>query len=378
MGKEVRISFLGDICPVNRVEKLILINNFSSFDDARKILKDQDLVIANLECPLIESGNKISKIGPNLKGHPRTIDLLKYLNVGIAALANNHILDYDEAGVSDTISLLKKNDIDYVGAGLNLKEAGTPLIKMINGINICLINVCEKEFNIAGNKKAGANPFELTSLLTDIKKYCSNSDFIILFYHGGVETYNLPSPGMFKNFRFLTDSGIDVIVCNHQHVFSGYQELNGKHVFYGLGNFIFDWPSLKNNPWNYGVILNLTIWEKNKVTFELVPYEQCSDTVGIAIDNNTKEKVLKELNNLNQLLTEDIIEKEWEKYVLREQRNVLANLLIQNRYFRYIIRKTGLVRMFASGEHLLRLYHYFNCLSHSELIRDTLKKGNQT
>src|SRR5512133_2719109 len=146
MTKEIRISFLGDICPINRVEKAILADDYSKFEGVTQILKNQDLVIANLECPLIESGNKINKIGPNLKGNPKSIGLLKHLNISVAALANNHILDYGEKGISDTLKLLEESKIDCVGAGLNKGEARKPLIREINGFKICIVNVCESEF----------------------------------------------------------------------------------------------------------------------------------------------------------------------------------------------------------------------------------------
>jgi hypothetical protein len=374
MGKELKISFLGDICPINRVEDAVLTNNFSNFDAIGKILNDQDLVIANLECPLTESRRKIDKIGPNLKAHPKTINLLKHLNIGIVALANNHILDYDDEGLSDTLKLLNENKIDFVGAGLNIEEARKPLIKIIKGIKICLINICEREFNIAGAEKAGANPFDIISLLGDIKEYRDNSDLMILFYHGGVESYNLPTPEMFRNFRFLAEKGIDIIVCNHQHVFSGYQKLAGSHIFYGLGNFIFDWPSMTNDPWNYGIALNLTIKDKESVTYEIVPYKQCGNIAGVIIDSDIKEKILKEFDKINSELTEDFVEKKWEKFVFQENKNLLANLCIQNRYLRYIFRKTGLIKILITRQHVMRLYNYFNCQSHSELIRDSLKK----
>jgi poly-gamma-glutamate capsule biosynthesis protein CapA/YwtB (metallophosphatase superfamily) len=373
MGKELRISFLGDICAVNRVGEAILNDDFSNFEDVSKILQKQDLVIANLECPLTLSGNKISKIGPNLKGHPKTINLLKHLNINVAALANNHILDYDAEGLSDTLKLLKESDIEYVGAGLSPQEAAKPFTKQINGINICILNVCEREFNISETNGAGANLFDIISVLGDIKKYRDSSDLMILFYHGGVETYNLPTPDMYRNFRFLAEQGIDIIVCNHQHTFSGYEQISKSYIFYGLGNFIFDSNSKRNQSWNYGIFLNFTIQDGQDTTFEIVPYEQCKNSAGVKIDTSIKEKALKELDILNSKLTKEVIEKEWQKYALKENSNILAHLCIQNRYIRYLFKKTGLINLLITKEHERRLYGYFICQSHSELMRESLK-----
>ncbi|MRS05686.1 CapA family protein, partial [bacterium] len=330
INKEVTVSIVGDICPVNRVENLILRRDFSSFDNARNALLKKDLVLANLECPLTKSKQRVNKIGPNLKGDPQTVDLLSYLNIKAVALANNHILDFGREGLSDTIKVLIDNKIEYLGAGFNLTEARKPLLKEIDGTRICVMNFCEREFNAASDKEAGANPFDMISVINEIDAYRADSDFIILFYHGGIESYNLPSPEMFRNFHFLAGKGIDLIVCNHQHVFSGYQRIQGSHIFYGLGNFIFDWPSLRNKPWNYGMILNLTIQGKDLKSFDLVPYEQCNDTPGVRIQKETSDLKIKELEVLNSMLTEEIILKEWWKFISEKHAELTSDLFIQN------------------------------------------------
>ena len=51
------------------------------------------------------------------------------------------------------------------------------------------------------------------------------------------------------------DIGADVVVNCHQHCFSGCEIYNGKHIFYGLGNFFFDWPERRNGMWNKGYML---------------------------------------------------------------------------------------------------------------------------
>lgn len=373
ISKEVTVSITGDICPVNRVESIISKRDFSSFDDAREVLLKQDLVLANLECPLTRSKQRVNKIGPNLKGDPLTVDLLRYLNVKAVALANNHILDFGREGLSDTIKVLSDNKIEYLGAGSNLSEARKPLLKEINGTRICVMNFCEREFNAASDSDAGANPFDLISVINEIDAYRADSDFIILFYHGGIENYNLPSPEMFRNFHFLAGKGVDLIVCNHQHVFSGYQKTNGSHIFFGLGNFIFDWPSIRNKPWNYGMILNLTIRGKELKSFELVPYEQCNDTPGVRIKQEISDLKLKELEVLNSMLSEDIILKEWGKFIAEKHLELTSDLFIQNRYLRYLFKRTGLIDILITPEHRRRVYNYFNCLSLSEFARDSLR-----
>lgn len=372
---EVNISVLGDFCPINRVEKTILDEDLTGFEEVKKVLYGKDLVIANVECPLTTCQIRIKKTGPNLRANPRSVELLKFLNVNVAALANNHILDFGEEGLHDTISLLKGNEIVPFGAGKSLIEARQPLLKTINGTRLCVLNVCEKEFSVAGEHTAGANPFDIISILNDIDTFKAESDFMILLYHGGIESYNLPTPEMRRNFTFLADRGIDLIVCNHQHVFSGYQRTGKCHIFYGLGNFIFDWPSIRKAPWNYGLILDLVIRGNELKSFKLIPYEQCSDSAGVSINNEISERIEKDLEALNLKITEDYISQEWRKFLSRQKDEMLSDLFIQNRYVRSILKRIGVLNFLITRQHRRRIYNYLNCISLSELARDSLKMG---
>lgn len=376
MDKNVCITFLGDLCPINRVGEAIIKDDLSKFSNIRELLSGKDLVIANLECPLTNSNERIKKNGPNLKGHPKTVNLLEYLNIGVTALANNHILDYGEKGLADTLIALKNSGIECVGAGLTEKEAKTPFIKTINGIRICLINVCEKEFNILPANKSGANTFEIISLIKQIEEHRKSSDFLILFYHGGIEKYKLPTPEMFRMFDFLLENGIDIIVCNHQHVISGYRSKGRNLIFYGLGNFIFDWPSIRNNDWNYGVMINITLNKENPLSFEIIPFEQCNGSPGLVFNSLISEKIQHEISVLNSKMIEKTIEEEWKTFLSKKHAYLLADILFQNRYIRYALRKTGLINFLITGEHERRIFNYFSCQSLSEFARDTLKMGS--
>src|SRR5690606_7800722 len=109
-----------------------------------------------------ESKNKILKTGPHLKADKQsTLDVLKRLNIHIAALANNHIKDFDEQGVLDTIGFCVSNNIKAIGAGSNLKEASTTTVLDTPEGKIALINIAENEWASADDNAAGANGMNL-------------------------------------------------------------------------------------------------------------------------------------------------------------------------------------------------------------------------
>ena len=88
----MKILFVGDFCPISRVEELALKGKADAvFGDTLFELHDKDLSVVNLECPLTESGSPIRKIGPNHRANPKTVECLKEGGFNIANLANNHI-----------------------------------------------------------------------------------------------------------------------------------------------------------------------------------------------------------------------------------------------------------------------------------------------
>jgi len=69
------------------------------------LFSKSDINIVNLEAPVTESKCKILKTGPHLKSHKQSlVNVFRKLKVDVATLANNHILDYGEQGVFETIS----------------------------------------------------------------------------------------------------------------------------------------------------------------------------------------------------------------------------------------------------------------------------------
>jgi len=373
MQNEVNISFLGDLCPINRVEKLILDKTYDGFSDLTQILAKQDLVIANLECPLTDTNRKIKKIGPNLKANTGSIDLIKHLNISIAALANNHILDFGQEGMSDTLSLLRENGVNYVGGGMNIKEAKKPLIIDKNGLKICFINVCEREFNIARENYAGANPNEIFNTIKAIEENKNLVDFVILIYHGGAEYYNLPTPNMQKCLRFYASIGVDLIIGHHSHIVSGYEIQYSTPIFYSLGNFIFDW---KNKPdfWNESIIVNARLKKGSEISFEIIPLLQCKEEPGVRLlKGDLKINKIHQIKDLCSLIeNESWINDEWKSFCKSQSKEIFAKIFSINKNHKRLMTRGIMPNVLLSDKKKLILFNQFFCESHRDVIFEIL------
>lgn len=238
--------------------------NAEVFRNVSTILKAGDLVIGNLEGPLTrETSGLEGKC--NLRSHPGWSQYLKEAGFNLLSLANNHMTDFGEQGLFDTIESLKKNDIAFAGAGRNITEANAPVFLEIKGKRVAIIarsSVIVSSPVNATPQKAGVAFLDEQETIDTIRKCRSEADLVILILHWGLEEYEYPSPNqrmLAHNFIF---TGVDIILGHHPHVLEGMEYINGGLCIYSLGNFIFD-----DFNWNY----RNTAGEEKKMQVKLLP-----------------------------------------------------------------------------------------------------------
>lgn len=306
---DIGLLIAGDFAPVGRVSKSIKDKNYGElFNEVAAVIKSADYAIVNLEAPIADSQEcrPIEKFGPNLKSSKNVAEALSAFGFKGATLANNHLRDYGDMGVSDTLFFLSRSGIDYFGAGLDIKEASETKIIKVGGINLAVINCCEHEFSIAGKARPGANPINPVRQYYAIKHARETADVVLVIVHGGIETYQLPTPRMQETYRFFIDAGADAVINHHQHCYSGFEMYKGRPIFYGLGNFCFDWYGKIKSSWNEGFMLKLNFSNSEFASFEMLPYIQCDDHPGVRMmTKDEKEKFESTITNLNEIIGEE-------------------------------------------------------------------------
>ena len=361
------ILFAGDFCPTKRVSSLFEKNDFNTVLSSIKPYFDSvDYSILNLECPIATSGQiPIEKTGPNLKSNEKALLAVKYLGVNCVGLANNHIMDYGDDGLRETIAKLKTFGIDYVGAGNNFSEASVPLIKNIGDKSVAIINCCEQEFSIASENSAGCNPIDCINQYKSIKNCKDTSDIVIVFIHGGIEHCQYPTPRMKKQYQFYIEAGADVVINCHQHCYSGYEIYNGKPIFYGIGNFCFD-RGIKNEKWNNGYLIKLLF--DDKINFELIPYEQCGQLPQVKPIEN-KDHFCDILNKLNSIIAdEQLLRKSISDYVNETQKEFeYAFCPYSNKYLAKLFVH-HLIPEFRSSSRWRIILNAIRCESHRDRL----------
>lgn len=368
----MKILIAGDYCPRDRVLELIEQGRGTQIFDASmlQLLSKTDYNIVNFECAVADATVPgIKKCGPHLRCSDKAVQFLKESGFDCVTLANNHFRDYGDDGVRRTLAVLKAQGIDYVGGGENIAEACRILYKVIDGISIAIINVCENEFSIATEQRGGSAPIDIVDVCRRMKEAKGKAKYVIVIVHGGHEHWQYPSPRMKKWYRFFVENGADAVVNHHQHCYSGYEEYLGKPIFYGLGNFCFDHSKKRGSIWNEGYMVLMDIKDKG-IGYDLIPYNQCDKSPTMELMTSSQKQTFNQIINfISKIIVDDkLLNEEWKNYVKKRSQTVVTP------FTPYL---SGYARA-ASGRHWLPylmpkkkvadMLNFIQCEAHRDLL----------
>jgi poly-gamma-glutamate synthesis protein (capsule biosynthesis protein) len=375
----ISILIAGDMVPTKSNEGFFIKGDVSSLigNSLYEIFQKADITSVNLECPLTTSDTPIKKIGPNLRALPETIKGIKALDPTIIGLANNHILDYGEKGLADTLSLLTDNRIPYVGVGNNLKDAAQSIhIVEEKGCRIGFYACAEHEFSIATEKTSGANPFDALmtgDVIKSLKADCK-LDTLIVLYHGGKEYYQYPSPGLQKVCRHLVQKGANLVVCQHSHCIGAYEHYQDGDIVYGQGNFVFD----MKHPFSInGLLIRYHLFPEGRKEIEFIPIEkQENGAIRKSSPAKSKEIIESFMKRSKEILDREIVEKNYQVF---SRQMINTYLYILSPFGKWISRidrhllKGVLIRFFYTYQKRQSILNNLRCEAHSEAITSGLK-----
>lgn len=375
----INIMFCGDFSPARKFESIVLDSGADVFGDLLNDIKESDIAFLNLESPLCEEKESVKKTGPSLRADPKCIAAIADAGFSIVGLANNHIMDFGEEGLRETMDACRRYNLDCCGAGFNISDASETVISNNKGVKVGILAAAESEFGIATKIAAGAasfDPISMVERITDARKKC---DIVLVTIHCGNEYFCYPRPGLKRLCRFLIDQGADGVIGHHTHVPGVYEFYKGKPIFYSLGNLLFD----HSNPpkgWKIGYSVKLTygVDDKALVSYQVVPYIQSVEAGGIRkLQGKELESFWADLARKCDIFqNEESYTKEWNEYC---DSMVPSMLLAQ--YFPYRFKGIGRLNKvlslykFCIGRSSLRTkLNTVRCESHHEVLVNILDK----
>lgn len=250
----IKIGLAGDVM-IGRLmnEHLDRVPPFYIWGDLLPLFHSNDLNIVNLEAALTKNEHAAPKVF-NFKADPVKVQTLVEASVHVVNLANNHVLDYGEAGLLETLATLKKARIQYVGAGKTIAEAKAPVILQRKGIKIGILGCTDNEPSWrAGENRPGTfylQVGDLAAIRPAIEELRPEVDILILTIHWGPNMVERPPPEFRRFAHELIDLGVDLIHGHSAHISQGIEVYKGKCILYDTGDFIDDYyvdPILRND-----------------------------------------------------------------------------------------------------------------------------------
>ena len=274
-------------------------------------MKNMDWMIVNSEFAFSNRGTPMKNKLYTFRGNPNNIGIYNEMGVDMVTLANNHVYDYGKDAFLDTLTTFKQQNIPYVGAGIDNKEAESAHYLIINGYKISFLSATRAEKYVmtpeATEKNAGVfrcyNPDRLSQRIKEEKEI---SDYVVVIVHWGTENTHKLENVQKETGKLYIDSGADMVIGHHAHVLQGMEFYKGKLIAYNLGNFIFNSLTIDTG------ILTWTLNKDGSSVFNFIPALQknCYTDMVSGVD---AEKLYKNMNDwsINVLInnTGKIVEK---------------------------------------------------------------------
>ncbi|NJM45908.1 MAG: CapA family protein [Alkalinema sp. RU_4_3] len=264
-----------------------------------------DISMVNLNAPLttaLQSQPGKQKIA---KGAPTNVEALKNGGIDLVNLANNHTMDYQSAGLDETLKTLETAGIAAVGAGRNQQEARRPVVMELKGQRIAYLGYYDSDFNAAGDRSAGINPRRNDRIAADIKALRPQVDWIVVNYHWGEELAKYPGDWQIDLARFTVDQGADLVVGHHAKTLQGAEVYKGRPIVYSLGNFIFSGQSTDKTASDYDTaVLKVGLKDKQmKVEFQPV---EVRNFQAKAVKGDRAQQILNSITNVSDIFQEPL------------------------------------------------------------------------
>lgn len=235
---KISISFSGDILVHGAIYKKAKRGTTYNFkENLNKVAAatNADINICHLETVL-------SRLEPSTYPRFRTPEAmgnaLRASGFHGCSLASNHSIDYGYEGIASTIDILRQNGLKYTGTRKNPTDSKVALYT-VGGVAVAHLSYTFSTNGIKLKEPWQVNMIDVRTILQDSAAAKNIGDIVVVSLHFGTEYRQTPDFYQTQLVNTLTKSpDIDAIVGHHAHVLQPFARINGKPVFYGLGNLL--------------------------------------------------------------------------------------------------------------------------------------------
>ena len=262
------------------------------FANVRKDLSAADLALCHMETPLSPDDTNLTRDGVLVFNSPHELATAA-AKVGYDGcdFASNHTWDRGRQGVADTRQVLTDNGLGYAGPAVKDSPDRRRATYDVGDATVAQLAYTYTLYNDGSPTttvppeapSTGHNLWPKVGtegILSDARAAKKDgADFVVVSMHWGMEYQTEPTQQQREMARTLLESdAVDLILGTHVHVVQPCETINGKTVFYGMGNFLSNQSpktasSLRTET-QEGLYATVTLREKDgKVTSSKATYQ---------------------------------------------------------------------------------------------------------
>lgn len=227
--------------------------------ELRALAESLDLVVANVECCISSRGSPTDLIRGKpffFRAPPSAVLALEAMNVRMAGVANNHVLDYGEDALRDTLSGLSAAGIAAVGSGFGELEARRSATVATDRGRVGVVAISDHPHGYAAAHRRWGMAFadlgeDVPGWLADeLERLRQACDTVIAFPHWGPNMTTRPAGWQRTAARRLQELGADLVAGHSSHCFHGVERGPRGPILSDLGDALDDYrvdPKLRND-----------------------------------------------------------------------------------------------------------------------------------
>ena len=252
-----------------------------------KQLQEADIFMVNNEFPFSNRGTAMEDKQYTFRCDPKYVTALQEMGVDIVTLANNHALDFGREALSDTFTTLDNAGIKYAGAGETAERAYELQVIEKNGKKFGFLAASRvvpvADWKVEIEAPGMLTAYDDTKLVQLIEEAKNSCDFLSVYLHWGIERDIYPQDYQTKIAKDCVEAGADVIIGAHPHCLQGITYIEGKPVFYSLGNFVFGYNI------DQTMALKVLVGENGEVSYQIIPAYASGATTQLMDEKNAAD-----------------------------------------------------------------------------------------
>lgn len=219
------------------------------YQNIKKEVEDADLAAVNQETVFVNNHDEVAGY-PEFASPLEGGDALVKAGFDIVTQASNHAYDKGKAGILNSVTFWRTShpNITLLGIHKDQEDEDANRVQIVEKKNfkLAMMNYTfglNEATPLPEEESYSIDVFDEEQVAKDIEKAKTESDFVIVFLHTGVEDTSDIDEETESRIDFLANQGVDITICSHPHVLRTFgmkeREDGGQMlVYYSLGNFV--------------------------------------------------------------------------------------------------------------------------------------------